>query len=125
MEEKPTESAVLDPATISELHHLEDSGNQGFLRQIVDAFVSDGAVRLKQIETALGLKDREGLSTAAHTLKGGSLSVGARPLADLCRRLETSAGEGDLAGAAEQFGLLREEFERVREALEKEAEKTT
>ena len=123
MEEKPTESSVLDPATLSELHNLEGSVNRGFFRQMVDAFVSDGAVRLQQIETALGEKDRESLSTAAHTLKGGSLSVGARALADICRRLDAAAGAGDLAAAAEQFRLLGEEFERVRTALEKEAEK--
>jgi len=65
-------------------------------------------------------KQFEALRETAHSLKGSSATLGAGRLAQLCRRLEIVAHEGDLAGSKTLIEGIREEFATVAGLLEKE-----
>ncbi|MCX6032717.1 MAG: Hpt domain-containing protein [Chloroflexi bacterium] len=88
--------------------------------ELVHLYVQNGYELLGEMRRALATDDAPTLRRAAHTLKGGSGMYGATNLADICRKLEDSAREGVLAGAAERIAEIGAEFERVRAALERE-----
>ena len=62
----------------------------GFVR-ILSYFREDGRKSLIAIEEAMRAGNAAALVIPAHTLKGESLQFGARPLAELAERIETTA----------------------------------
>src|SRR5690606_15044416 len=71
-------------------------------------------------DDALKQSDRSVLKRAAHTLKGSSRNFGAFAFSELCKTLETSAPDADLAELAEQVKILKESAASVRAAMSEE-----
>ncbi len=57
----------------------------------------------------------------AHTLKGGSGSMGAERMSAICAELQDVGASGDLPSVPGLLNRLEEEFGRVRAALEAES----
>ena len=64
--------------------------------------------------------DASAIERAAHTLKGGSGSMGAREMSGLCAQLEEVGASGDLSQGSELLGRIREELGRIERVLEAE-----
>jgi HPt (histidine-containing phosphotransfer) domain-containing protein len=71
-------------------------GDMSFVRDLVDAYVSDSAGLLDAIEEALAHNDAEALVRPAHTLKSSSATLGAMDLSATARTLEMAARSGTL-----------------------------
>ncbi|MCY1444276.1 Hpt domain protein [compost metagenome] len=80
---------------------------------LLDAFVSDSEVRLREIRDALADSDDEALRLAAHSLKGSCSNMGAARLLGICVKIEDCARHNDLAQAAELFEQADAEFTTV------------
>lgn len=93
-------------------------GGVELVAELVDLFVADVPARLDAIRSAIAAADPEALVRAAHSLKGSASTLGADGMADLCRRIELQARDGAVPPAREMFGMLQEEFERVKQALD-------
>ena len=107
---------VVDRAILVEL--LENTGDdEAFVAEVVDAYLADAPVQLAAMRETLASGDLATLGRHAHTLKGNSRGVGAVALAEVARRLEEQARNGDPAGAAERIDAAAAAFERVVEAL--------
>jgi CheY-like chemotaxis protein/HPt (histidine-containing phosphotransfer) domain-containing protein len=113
----------LDPAVIAGLKELRQPGEPDPLRELAELFVKDSRPRLARMEEAIAGKERLGLASAGHTLKGSANNLGARHLAGLCGGLEKAGTEGDFAEAANILLELKREFQRVERALKAELEK--
>jgi two-component system, sensor histidine kinase and response regulator len=64
--------------------------------------------------------DAPAVERAAHILKGGSGSMGARRMSGLCAQLEDLGASGDLSQGSELLGRIKEELGRVERTLEAE-----
>jgi HPt (histidine-containing phosphotransfer) domain-containing protein len=64
--------------------------------------------------------DAPAVERAAHTLKGGSGTMGARGMSGLCAQLEHVSASGDLSQGSELLGRIREELGQFDRALEAE-----
>ncbi|MBO3275774.1 Hpt domain-containing protein [Pseudomonas schmalbachii] len=80
---------------------------------LLDAFVSDSEVRLREIRAGLANADREAVRLAAHSLKGSCSNMGAARLLGLCVQIEECARHGDLARVAVLFEQADAEFGTV------------
>jgi CheY-like chemotaxis protein len=67
-------------------------GDEGFARDLADAFVATGTRELAAISTALGTGDAAALRMAAHTLKGAGANLRAPAVAAAAAQLESAAG---------------------------------
>src|SRR5215213_9836239 len=76
--------------------------------------------RLQGEEEPVQKGDAPAVGRAAHALKGGSGSMGARRMSGLCAQLEHVGASGDLSQGSERLGRIREELGRVERALEAE-----
>jgi HPt (histidine-containing phosphotransfer) domain-containing protein len=67
-------------------------GDEGFARDLADAFVATGTRELAAISTALGTGDTAALRSSAHTIKGASANLRAPAVVAAAAQLESAAG---------------------------------
>jgi HPt (histidine-containing phosphotransfer) domain-containing protein len=113
-------TTLVDQQALSGLKALEKDG-PGFLAVLVREFDANFRERLVDMQTALRENDAAGLRGAAHNLKGSAGIVGARGMADLCRRLEGLAGDASIDRADEVIARLAHEHEAVMPVLREAA----
>jgi CheY-like chemotaxis protein len=88
-------------------------GDEGFARDLADAFVATGTRELAAISTALGTGDAAALRMAAHTLKGASANLRAPAVAAAAAQLESAAGLGENAQTAALAEKLTAEITKM------------
>jgi HPt (histidine-containing phosphotransfer) domain-containing protein len=89
----------------------------GFVRECVEAFVTQTTSDLASLQAALAQGDAAAAAQAAHQIKGGCATVGACWLQALAKQIETRARQGTIAEAAGDLRLLTELFQKVRVRL--------
>ncbi|MEM1416800.1 MAG: Hpt domain-containing protein [Myxococcota bacterium] len=97
---------------LSELEMLIEALGEEDVVGLLEIFLGDSMTQLEVIRGHLASGDHHQLTRAAHTLKGSSLNMGARELADACAQLEKSA---DVAEAQTLLAAVEAEAEKVRE----------
>lgn len=80
----------IDPTVFADLVEMT-GGEMEFVDELVDTFLEDGARQIDALQAAVAAGDVEALVRPAHSLKSGSLNVGAMHLGGLCRELEEAA----------------------------------
>src|SRR5206468_5089241 len=109
--------AVLDRAVIGGLRELRELNQPDPLKELIELFVRDAAMRLEKMQLALDQRDGAALASASHTLKGSASNLGARRLARFCVSLEKGAKTEDWAEAADILLDVRSEFQAVEREL--------
>ena len=118
------DNETLDRTVIAEFRQFSTPGAEGFT-VMIDEFMKDGASQLEHLRAARLCQDLDALRAALHSIKGSSMTMGARRLATLCAQMEGHADRG--AGGATMSVLMAEldrEFRRVREALAGERQRS-
>lgn len=116
------EDDVVDPVVIAGLRQLRAPGKPDPLVEFIDLFLREAPGELDALGDAAARNDADSLSqalSATSALKGSAANLGARHLAALCEEVEQIARNWVLAEALPIIQRAREEFERVRAALEK------
>jgi CheY-like chemotaxis protein/HPt (histidine-containing phosphotransfer) domain-containing protein len=103
---------------VRELCGPDPEQNRALVLPIVDQFMGDVAAELADLARAVKLNDQRQLGRLAHKLKGSAVTLGAEPLANLCRQLEAQASHDDVSAAWDLLQPLREELDRTCHALQ-------
>ncbi|HYK25222.1 MAG TPA: PAS domain-containing protein [Steroidobacteraceae bacterium] len=106
--EPPLDAAAFDELT---------GGDAEFERELAHTFVHTSEELLAELSRAAGHSDRSALSRAAHSLKGASANIHARPLRALCAELETGAATFTDVELMRHIARLGAERQRVITAL--------
>jgi CheY-like chemotaxis protein len=109
---------AIDPASLAELRQLQAAGEPDVLVELFSLFRTETGPLLAALRDAAAHGDADGMRHAAHSVKGSSANLGARPLAELSARLEKLAREGMVADTAPIIEQVEAEFERVCQAFE-------
>jgi HPt (histidine-containing phosphotransfer) domain-containing protein len=104
---------VINPDRLQEVA----MGDDEFLHELIDLYLSDAPLQLEALSNAIGSQDVAAVATAAHKLKGSCGNVGADGLVALCQELEASGKAGRLGEFPDLFQQVAREFEEVNEAL--------
>jgi HPt (histidine-containing phosphotransfer) domain-containing protein len=104
---------MLDTDVLGELRGLGEDD----LRDLVGVYFADVEAQLHRLREALGQGDADGVSAAAHRMKGASLSIGAARVASLAAELETAAKEDELGRCDALLEALESEVDPTRDAL--------
>ena len=105
----------LDAAIFGEMRDLMDDA----LGEFISTYLGNSPKLIDNIESALEAGDTETIFHNAHQLKGGSGSIGAMQLTDIAMKIEKIGREGSTDGLAELLTQLKNEYERVADALNK------
>jgi signal transduction histidine kinase/ligand-binding sensor domain-containing protein/CheY-like chemotaxis protein/HPt (histidine-containing phosphotransfer) domain-containing protein len=92
-------------------------GDEKFAQELVQLFIDSGDATLRDISAAVDRGDLAAIGTAAHSFKGSSASISARPASAAAERLELAARAGAVDQVSELEGQLRRELGRVVEYL--------
>jgi PAS domain S-box-containing protein len=84
---------------------------------LLDLYLSNASGLVADMRRAAAQGDSKLLFQAAHTLKPGSATLGAMPLAALCAEVESIGRAGALAGALEKVAKVEAEYQRVKAVL--------
>ncbi|HST82622.1 MAG TPA: response regulator [Kineosporiaceae bacterium] len=99
------ESAVVSLPRLDLLRSLGPADGWGLLPQIVTAFLKASDAQRDELHAAAEAHDHEGVSRAAHRLRGAAANLGAEPLADACAEVERLAAmsSSDLRQGVDQI----------------------
>lgn len=111
-------STPIDPEALAELRSHFDEHESRTFSDLLALFVSQLGRRLDAIRGAIELGDSKAMAAAAHVLKGSSLLVGARAMAEMCSQIELASHSAVEVDAHAVLTLLEDEAGRVRQALE-------
>jgi len=115
---QPGTGETLDRSVLATFHQADTPGSCDFTRMLIDQFLQDAASQVEMLKDAARRSDAPRLEATAHSLRGSSMTMGAKRLGGLCAQVEGKAGgKPDALGAEVLLGELDREFTRVREAL--------
>jgi two-component system, sensor histidine kinase and response regulator len=109
----------LDRTAFEKLRFLQDEEHD-YLSELIATYLDSTPKLLDTLRAAIAGSDVSATQKAAHTLKGSSASLGAATLAAHCKELEMLTRAGTLAGAPEWLQKIKDEYGRVKRALEME-----
>ncbi|MCE5283099.1 MAG: response regulator [Deltaproteobacteria bacterium] len=113
----------LDVKFLDAIGSLNPGGDDPLLEKVIRLFFNNSPALLSEIHNASVRGDKDAVRRAAHTLKSTSANLGARPLAELCRKLETQC-RMDHPGDMDPLVMeIEGEYARVLRALEEELER--
>jgi HPt (histidine-containing phosphotransfer) domain-containing protein len=115
-------SDVLDEQALATL--LEMVGDDPeFVDELADAYLADVPTQEAALRDALSRSSAADLVRPAHTLKGASLNLGGRQVAELAREIEERGRAGSLDGAEELVAKLVEADAAFAAALQRARER--
>jgi CheY-like chemotaxis protein len=82
---------------------LREAGAEQALYSIVDTFLRQAPDRLAALATAVASGTGSDIMRAAHVFRGAAATIGAHKLAELLKRVETSARAGEIDEAKDVF----------------------
>ncbi len=104
---------LIDDESLVELGVLEPAE----LREVLEIYFADVDAQVRLAASALAAQDAAGVSSAAHRIKGASLTVGASLVSKIAASLEQRARTGELGGAEQLIPSLEQATERTRSAM--------
>jgi CheY-like chemotaxis protein/HPt (histidine-containing phosphotransfer) domain-containing protein len=108
---------TLDLKMIAAFRQADAAGGADFTRTLIDQFLREAASQVETLREAVRCSDAPALKATAHSLKGSSMTMGAKRLAALCGRAEDDAGRQSDGVAATLLAEIDRELVCVRDAL--------
>ncbi len=115
-----TTDSPLDEKMLDQMR--QDLPQKAFVR-LIDLFLTELPNYIANIKQAIESKDNNALYAAAHKLKGASVNLGGREIANSCKALEKFAKDAQLAEAEEEFKLMDDIATRLQTALIQEKDR--
>jgi len=110
--------APLDTVAFEEL----TGGEVEFERELAQTFLHTSENLVAELSRAVDRGDRDALVRAAHSLKGASANIHARPLRALCAELESSVGTALDVELLQRIARIAAERQRVIVALHRDSQ---
>lgn len=114
-----SDSPVIDPQAIENLRALNPDDNDEFLREIVNIYLEDTPLRIKELDESLVAKDIGKFTRAAHSIKGSSSNLGAAIVRNVAEKIEHDSRAKGLEGADALIAQLKQEYARAEAELKK------
>lgn len=112
--------SVIDPQAIENLRALNPDDNDEFLREIVNIYLEDTPLRIKELDESFAAKDIGKFTRAAHSIKGSSSNLGAVAVRSVAEKIEhDSRVAKGLDGVAALVTELKREYARAAAELKK------
>ncbi len=111
---------VLDLEVLQSLKDLGGEEEPELFRELVELFCRDAKAHVEKLEQSVHDGDRAQVESSSHALKSSSANLGARRLASLCQRIESTSQTEELTKLLEAVAPLAEELQRVHLRLQQE-----
>jgi len=109
--------ATIDWSNLEMLRSLRKPDGSDPGTKLINLFISTSPALLDAMQTALQAASPSSLADAAHSMKSGSLNMGAVGLGELCARLEKIGRSGTTDGATDLLAKINSEYVAVAAAF--------
>lgn len=109
----------LEQKAIEDIKSLQRPGTPDILARLVNVYLEKTPALLNEIDAGMAANDSERVKLAAHALKSSSAYLGARSLADQCRKLEQKAASNDLSRAGNSVNNIADGVETISEQIKR------
>lgn len=113
------DSSVIDPQAIENLRALNPDDNDEFLREIVNIYLEDTPLRIKELEESRAAKDVGKFTRAAHSIKGSSSNLGAIVVRSIAEKIEHDSRNKGIESSDGLLAELKQEYARAEAELKK------
>jgi len=107
--------SILDPASLNSIREMDSDGS--ILAEIFQMYLDELPQHIADLNKAQLEGRTDELGRVAHALKSASFNIGAKSVAELCKRLEQHSKSGNMAGAEDMVGAILALLERVQPVL--------
>lgn len=101
---------ILDLDILRGLKELGNDGDVLFIKEIIELYIEQAPVMIKNIKEAVLQRDALKMSQTAHAFKGASLNLGAKLLSEVCKKIEFNGKENNFTDITSLLGQLDEFF---------------
>ena len=107
-----------EKAALFDANRLDETcaGKATLKLRVIDRYIATVEAALTAIESAAASGDTAALSSAAHALKGSSLTIGSPLVSSLCETVEHSARDGRVEGVT--VSEIRPAVQRLQTCLQ-------
>jgi len=112
---EPNKKNMLDQNKIDKLRELQPN----MLQRIANLYLQHSSEQMQQLDTAVIEQNVENIARIGHSLKSGSLNVGAEAFSKLCKAIELQSKHGTMPNV-ESFNELKATYQATVEALKQE-----
>ena len=112
-----TQDQASSPINLAELEAMIGEDAYDLLADLAEIFIEQAEDQLHELRQAIHDGNTKLVREWSHSMKGSSASIAATQLSAKCASLELDARNGDLTQAQTKFGLIEDEYARVRQAL--------
>ncbi|MDD2320659.1 MAG: Hpt domain-containing protein [Geobacteraceae bacterium] len=109
--------AAIDWNVLEAFQVLRKPGGPDPRVRLITIFLTSSSGLMDALRTALRKSDPEALSKAAHSMKSGSMNVGATGLGKLCAELEKIGRNGTTKNADKLFAAAESQYAAVADAF--------
>ncbi|HOP40377.1 MAG TPA: Hpt domain-containing protein [Geobacteraceae bacterium] len=106
-------NASIDWSVLDTFLALRKPGGPDPRARLIRVFLDSTPEMLNEMRSALRRSDPDSLAKTAHSMKSGSMNVGATELGSLCASLEKTTRNGAMKGAEDLFAKLEAQYEAV------------
>ena len=96
---------------------LKEIGDSGFVDDMVKLYIDQSVELIESIRENSAKSNFDRVFLDTHSLKGSSLNLGARDIAELCKQIEMKIKEVDTPGLMYLIKELEKTFEGTKEEL--------
>ncbi len=118
------DSGSLDHQALDELRFLDPAGTRGLLREFVRSYVSHTKTKMTDLRSAIDSQDWGSIEADAHKIRSGSLTIGARRVAELGEALEIESRAETVESCRRLFAAIEAEFMATEKLLSAEIRAT-
>jgi PAS domain S-box-containing protein len=108
---------AIDHAEFDELRLLAEATEHDFVTNLIDQFVEETDLLLRDLREASTNGDASAVGHIAHSIKGSGGQLGGRRLALSCDRLEQTATTGGLSHGPDDLAQVERDYAELRDAL--------
>jgi two-component system sensor histidine kinase/response regulator len=106
---------LLDPAALNSIREMDGDGS--VLTEVLQMYLEEMPSHVNALKQAVADKDGACLGRSAHALKSASFNIGAKSVAEMCKRLEQIAKAGYTEGAEDLVAAILAMLERLQPVL--------
>ena len=116
-DKKDTDKPPIDHTVFDNYPSLQKTEMQALLSELTDLYLKDSKPLVQRLGRAIEKGDIGAMKKAAHSLKSSSGNIGARNLADLCRKIEEEVHTKSFENVGNTFSRIQLEYKRVQKEL--------
>ncbi|NOT63239.1 MAG: response regulator [Acidobacteria bacterium] len=114
----PRNGHTAEQELFARLHEMRSESGAVFVNELIELFLDDMPRRMDVLRAAVKAQDAQAIGRAAHSVNGGSATIGARTLGELAGELEKLARHVALQGSPVLLEAIEKEYQRVWQSLQ-------